>query len=333
MIEVHNLHVHFQSHHDTTYAVRGVTFTLQEGEILGIVGESGCGKSAVAKAILGLLPKSATVTADYIHYKHYNLITCTDAQMRTIRGAHIGMIFQDPLSSLNPTMSIGKQIAEAIKLHHPKWNRVRIKNRVLELLTQVGIPDPASRYSSYPHEFSGGQRQRVMIAIALSCNPDILIADEPTTALDVTIQAQILDLLKTLCKGMSIILITHDLSIVANFCKRVLVMYAGEIIEQAPTSALFKNPSHPYTKALLNSLPRPGQPLKPIRGHPPRLSFDISLCTFCPRCDNALNICALQKPPLMQTDKDQQAACWLYDERNIHADQDQKSDVHIYAKT
>ena len=266
MIQVHNLHVRFKSHHDTIYAVRGISFDLRDGEILGIVGESGCGKSATAKALLGLLPKTATVTADHIHYKHHDLITYTDAQMRTIRGAHISMIFQDPLSALNPTMPIGQQIAESIKLHHPKWRRSCIKNRVIELLTQVGIPDPQTRYRSYPHEFSGGQRQRIMIAIALSCDPDILIADEPTTALDVTIQAQILDLLKTLCRGMSIILITHDLSIVADFCDRVLVMYAGEIIEEAPTKNLFKNPSHPYTKALIRSLPHLCQPLKPIPG-------------------------------------------------------------------
>ncbi len=316
LLKVRNLHVTFKTHHETTYAVRGVNFDVNDGEIVAIVGESGCGKSATAKALMRLIPKSS----GEIILDSADLQKISEKQMRKVRGKRVGMVFQDSLSALNPTIKVGRQIREAIHLHTPLRGKAS-KARVFELLEQVGLPE--TRYNQYPHELSGGQRQRVCIAIALSCDPQILIADEPTTALDVTIQAQILDLLKSLqrTRGMSIILITHDLSIVAGLADRVLVMYAGEIVEEASCETLFYEPKHPYTRRLLQSLPRADRKLKrlkAIKGHPPKLTQVKSHCSFCPRCKKAMNICALQQPPQFEIGNDHFVACWLYDERKPH---------------
>ena len=324
LLKVRNLHLHFKTQNKKVYAVRGVNLDIHPGEVVAIVGESGCGKSATAKAILRLLPKeSSTIDEGEIVFDQKNLLKFSEKEMRKVRGNAISMIFQDPLSSLNPTMTIGRQITESIRLHQKNTSRRKARQRALELLHEVGIPSPEKRLSQYPHELSGGQRQRVMIAIALSCSPKLLIADEPTTALDVTIQAQILELLNALRKksDMSIALITHDLSIVAGLADRVLVMYAGEIVEEATTRELFKNPKHPYTQRLLQSLPRPDlhleRRLKAIKGHPPSLTQIKNHCSFCKRCKKAMNICALQQPPLFEVGNEHHAACWLYDERAI----------------
>lgn len=327
LLRLRNLHVTFETEHKKIFAVRGVSFDLHKGEIIGIVGESGCGKSATAKAIMRLIDSDD----GKIHFEETELRGLSEKQMRKIRGKRIGMIFQDPLSSLNPSMKIGHQITEAIRLHTTSSSS-QAKEKAIDLLNQVGIPDPQMRFDQYPHELSGGMRQRVVIAIALSCDPQILIADEPTTALDVTIQAQILALLKSLqcSRNMSIILITHDLSIVAGLCDRVIVMYAGEIVEEASTDALFENPKHPYTNRLLQSIPRADvklKRLKAIKGHPPSLHKAKNNCSFCPRCKEALNICVLQQPPQFEVGKNHFAACWLYDKRNTHATSDTAQEV------
>ncbi len=337
-LKVRDLHLSYKTYSKTIYAVRGVNFDLSDGEVLGIVGESGCGKSATAKAIMRLLPaQTASIDDGQIIFEETDLLRLPEKQMRRIRGNDISMIFQDPLSSLNPTMRIGDQIAESIKLHAPKITKIELENRVLSLLEKAGISDRKTRIKQYPHELSGGQRQRVMIAIALACHPKLLIADEPTTALDVTIQAQILMQLKSLKNHMSIILITHDLSIVAGVCDRVLVMYAGEIVEEASCEELFKNPKHPYTQRLLNSIPRPDlhkqKRLKAIKGSPPALSKIKNHCSFCPRCKNAMNICALQPPPVFEITNDHHTACWLYDERIKHGtDQDKQAETVLSAQ-
>ena len=337
-LTVRNLHLSYKTYSKTIYAVRGINFDLGQGEILGIVGESGCGKSATAKAIMRLLPtQTASIDDGQIIFSQRDLLRLPEKQMRRIRGNEISMIFQDPLSSLNPTMRIGDQIAESIKLHSPKISRHELENRVLELLAKAGISDRKIRIKQFPHELSGGQRQRVMIAIALACSPQILIADEPTTALDVTIQAQILEQLKSLKDHMSILLITHDLSIVAGLCDRVLVMYAGEIVEEAACEELFKNPKHPYTRRLLKSIPRPDlkmeRRLKAIKGSPPTLTKIRNRCSFCPRCKKAMNICALQAPPVFEIENNHHAACWLYDERIKHGtDQDKQAETVLSAQ-
>ena len=315
LLAVKNLHVSYTTYAKTIYAVRGASFHIDQGEVLGIVGESGSGKSAAAKAIMRLLPtENASIDEGQILFENHNLLHLPEKAMRKIRGNDISMIFQDPLSSLNPTMTIGNQIGEVIRHHNKSIKRKDLKMLIIDLLASVGIKDPDLRIHQYPHELSGGQRQRVMIAISLACNPKLLIADEPTTALDVTIQAQILDELKKLKNKTSIILITHDLSLVAGFCDRIIVMYAGEIVEEAMTEELFKNPKHPYTKRLLQSLPRPGlKKLKTIPGHPPSLSKLKTRCSFCPRCKHAMNICALKQPPSFNLKEDHHAACWLYD--------------------
>ncbi|HEY5260282.1 MAG TPA: ABC transporter ATP-binding protein, partial [Rhabdochlamydiaceae bacterium] len=250
-IEVKDLQVSIQSQGQTIQAVRNVSFNLYEGERLGIVGESGCGKTILMKALLQLLPSTATIDSGEIWYQGNNLVTLTEKELQGIRGKEIGMIFQDPMTSLNPTLSIGYQIAEGYLRHFPLVTKKDAEARALELLKQVGISEPELRMQQYPHLLSGGIRQRAVIALALASKPSILIADEPTTALDVTVQAQILDLLHELQQGTSTLLITHDLSIVASFCDRVMVMYAGQIVEEATVTELFANPQHPYTQRLL----------------------------------------------------------------------------------
>ena len=322
LLDVENLHTSFSSLSKKIRAVRGVSFDLFPGETLGIVGESGCGKSVLAKSITRLLPSNiASIDTGHVFYKGEDILQKSERKLRKIRGREIGMIFQDPMTSLNPTMKIGNQIIEGYAFHNPHVSRQEVSLRALELLDRVGIPEPESRMNQYPHELSGGMRQRVMIAIAMISYPDILIADEPTTALDVTIQAQILDLLKEIQQReqMSIILITHDLSIVASFCNRVLVMYAGEVVESAPVEELFHSPKHPYTRRLLNSIPRLDLPVKrhlySIQGTPPDLGSPIKGCSFRERCPHAMKTCLEKKPITLEVEKNHQVACWLFDPR------------------
>lgn len=321
-LKVEDLHTSFSTLSKKVTAVRGVSFELFQGETLGIVGESGCGKSVMAKSITRLLPSNtACIESGRVFYKGENLLEKSERKLRKIRGREIGMIFQDPMTSLNPTMKIEHQITEGYALHYPHVSAQEARIRALELLDRVGIPEPESRMSQYPHELSGGMRQRVMIAIAMIPFPSILIADEPTTALDVTIQAQILDLLKEIQQReqMSIMLITHDLSIVASFCDRVIVMYAGQIVESAPAEKLFHSPKHPYTRRLLNAIPRLDLPVKrhlySIQGSPPDLGTPIKGCSFRERCPHAMPKCSDKNPISYEVEPNHHTACWLFDPR------------------
>jgi oligopeptide transport system ATP-binding protein len=305
LLRVADLRTQFVLDEGTVRAVDGVSFDVGRGEVVGIVGESGCGKSVTNLSILGLLPKpQGRIAAGSVVFDGRELVGLSEDELRRIRGRSIAMIFQDPMTSLNPYLKVEEQLAEVVQLHLG-FSRKKAVGRAVELLERVGIPDAASRIKSYPHEFSGGMRQRVMIAMALLCDPEVLIADEPTTALDVTIQAQILELLKELRdeRGMAIILITHDLGVVAGMCDRVIVMYAGRIVEEAPTRELFRRPLHPYTKALLRSVPRldeRGQEkLFSIEGLPPRLDRGpFEACTFAPRCPLVREACHQGEPAL-----------------------------------
>jgi oligopeptide/dipeptide ABC transporter ATP-binding protein len=304
LLTVDNLHVEFAGRNRTVRAVRGLSYSIRPGETLGLVGESGSGKSVSALSLLGLLPKRVgRVSAGSAIFDGQDLIGMPEEKLRRIRGARIAMIFQDPLSSLNPVLTIGRQITEALETHRGMSNQAARK-RAVELLELVGIPGAAKRVNDYPHQFSGGQRQRAMIAMALSCEPSLLIADEPTTALDVTIQAQILSLLRRLRDelGMAVLLITHDLGVVAGFADRLAVMYAGRLVEVGPTEDLLASPSHPYTIGLLRSLPRLDRPrqaaLTPIEGSPPDLASDLVGCPFAPRCAWRLEESWLVNPPL-----------------------------------
>ena len=318
LLNVSNLHVTFRTQGKFLHAVRGINFKVYEEQIVGIVGESGCGKSAAVKALIQLLPSHTTTIDGTITYQEKNLLELSEKQMQKMRGKEIGMIFQDPMSSLNPTMQIGNQITEGIRRHFPELSSKAAHERAIEMLEKVGVPSASERFYAYPHTLSGGLRQRAMIALALSCRPRLLIADEVTTALDVTIQAQILDLLQQIKKEMqmSIILITHDLSVVARFCDRVLVMYAGKIVENASVEALFSQPQHPYTRSLLQAIPRLDQPksrrLYSIEGMPPNLSSPLPGCAFCNRCNEAMRICTQQPPPLLQISKEHYAACFIH---------------------
>ncbi len=317
IIEVKDLQVSIQSQGEIIQAVRNINFTLYEGERLGIVGESGSGKTILMKSILQLLPETATIDKGEIWYQGNDLVRLSEKQLQKIRGKEIGMIFQDPMTSLNPTLKIGYQIAEGYLRHFPSVSKKEADDRALELLKQVGIPEPELRLQQYPHLLSGGIRQRAVIALALAAKPPVLIADEPTTALDVTVQAQILELLYHLQKNTSTLLITHDLSLVAAFCDRVLVMYAGQIVEEAEVGELFAHPQHPYTQRLLQSIPRidgKGQSLHPIAGSPPDLSLPLQGCAFCSRCTEAMNICRTDTPPLFELPRSK-ARCWLLDPR------------------
>lgn len=318
LLDIKNLEVTFTVHQKPLHAVRNVSFFLKEGERLGIVGESGCGKSATAKAVVKLLPSYSCKIGGEIQFDGRNLMPYSEKMMNGIRGKEIGMIFQDPMTSLNPTLKVGYQIAEGFRKHNPHLSKAEAEKNVKEMLELVGIAHPHEISSSYPHTLSGGMRQRIMIALALICKPKLLLADEPTTSLDVTIQAQILELMRTLQTktSTSIILITHDLSVVAGFCDRVLVMYAGQIVEDAPVEQLFENPQHPYTRRLLQSLPRldmpRDHPLVPIEGRPPDLSSIAPGCAFCPRCVDAMQICAVKTPPSISVEEDHLSACWKH---------------------
>jgi oligopeptide transport system ATP-binding protein len=322
LLDVRNLITRFRTSEGVIHAVDGVSFTVEKGETVAIVGESGSGKSVSMLSIQGLLPpNSGKVEQGEVWFQGKDLLRLDRSEMRKINGAGIGMIFQDPMSSLNPVLSVGFQICEALRAHQG-LDRRAARNRAVDLLSQVGIPRPESRLADYPHQFSGGMRQRVMIAIALSCNPLLLIADEPTTALDVTIQAQILRLMKQLrsALGMSIIWISHDLGVVARIADRVIVMYAGRIVEEAGVQAFYTAPRHPYSKGLLASLPRfdddVSKPLKPIPGQPPNLASRRGGCAFAPRCSLAQDRCRSDAPPLVASGMDsrQRIACWRADE-------------------
>ncbi len=316
LLAVRNLSVHFSSHNKRIPAVRNVSFNVYEGEILGIVGESGSGKSAMVKALLKLLPSHSALIAGEAVYLGKDLLSLSDKELQKVRGKEVGMIFQDPTTALNPTMKIGRQIVECILRHCPEFTPPQARERAIELLELVGIAQARTRFEEYPHTLSGGMRQRVMIAIALAAHPRLIIADEPTTALDVTIQAQILELMKQIQEklGTSILLITHDLSVVAGFCDRVLVMYGGRIVEAASVEALFADPLHPYTRGLLQSIPRldmhKDDPLIPIEGTPPYPSEQSIGCSFCERCPLAMKICALQDPRLVPKSEKHYASCW-----------------------
>ncbi len=317
LLEVHNLKTHFHTRGGVVKAVDGVSFTIQEGETLGIVGESGSGKSVTALSVMRLIatPPGQILPESVIAFAGENVLEMTPDELLELRGGKISMIFQDPMTSLNPVFTVGFQIGEAVKTHL-KLTGKAAEARTLEMMERVRIPDARRRLKSYPHEFSGGMRQRVMIAIALSCNPQLLIADEPTTALDVTIQAQILDLMKALSAEFhtSVLIITHDLGVVAGMCDRVVVMYAGRIAEEAPTSQLFTHPAHPYTKALLRSIPRleddKKQRLLPIKGQPPDLVNLPPGCPFAPRCPKVQERCRVETPTLETVGDHQRAACF-----------------------
>ncbi|MBM7600584.1 oligopeptide/dipeptide ABC transporter ATP-binding protein [Virgibacillus halotolerans] len=319
LLEVNNLHTHFFTKSGVVKAVDGVDFTINPGETLGIVGESGSGKSITAMSILGLIPSPpGKITEGEVIFKGEDLLHKSERQMRKIRGKEIAMVFQDPMTSLNPVFTVEKQMMETILAHEPV-SKKQAKQRAIELLDLVGIPDPRKRLKDYPHEFSGGMRQRVMIAMALSCNPSLLIADEPTTALDVTIQAQILELFKKMQTelNMAIVMITHDLGVVSEVCDRVMVMYAGKPVEYTETSHLFDRGKHPYTLGLMNSIPKIStekQKLEAIHGSPPDLRYLPRGCSFAPRCKHAMESCLTIDPALKKIDTDHYVSCLLYDE-------------------
>lgn len=319
LLEIRNLTTRFFTHEGTVHAVNGISYSLKEGDILGIVGESGCGKSVSMLSVMRLIPEPpGKITDGEVIFRGRDLLRIGEDDMERVRGAEVAMIFQDPMTSLNPVLTVGFQIAEALKLHQGMNDR-QARNRAADLLTTVGIPNAKDRLDDYPHQFSGGMRQRAMIAMGLSCNPFLLIADEPTTALDVTIQAQIIDLVKRLQEdmGMAVIWITHDLGVVARIAQRVIVMYAGYIIEDAPVDDLYGTPRHPYTIGLLGSLPRLDAEtvteLMSIRGQPPDLVDLPKGCPFAARCTLATQRCRRENPILETISPNHNVACWEKD--------------------
>lgn len=324
ILEVQNLYVSFKTYAGISQAVRGVDFSLSKGETLAIVGESGCGKTVTSKAIMGLLPKEQTVLRkepdSYIRYHEDNLLEYSEKQMSDIRGKRISMIFQDPMTSLNPTMRIGDQIAESILIHN-QVTKDQARKKALEMLDLVRIPNGEKRMRQYPFEFSGGMRQRAMIAVALACNPEVLIADEPTTALDVTIQAQIMELIGTLQKelNMGVILVTHDLGVVASVADNILVMYAGKIVERGGVNQIFYQSRHPYTRALLESVPKlhthNKEVLYSLKGTPPDLLNPPKGCAFAARCEYGMQVCREYYPTKTDFGATQECSCWLHHEK------------------
>jgi len=317
LLEVKGLRTQFFTQDGVVNAVNGISYTLDEGETLGIVGESGCGKSVGVMSLIRLIPSPpGKIVGGEVLFNGQDLLKISDNEIRSVRGNKVGMIFQDPMTSLNPVLTIGRQITEALQLHLG-MNRAQARARAVELLELVGIPSAADRLDDYPHQFSGGMRQRVMIAMGLSCNPQLLIADEPTTALDVTIQAQIIDLVRKLRDelGMAVIWITHDLGVVAGMADRVLVMYAGMIVEEAGVKELYANPRHPYTIGLLGSLPRldqlTGEKLDSIEGLPPDLIALPKGCPFYARCKYRIDRCKTENPTLENVGMGHHAACWI----------------------
>jgi oligopeptide transport system ATP-binding protein len=316
MLEIKNLRTSFFTHVGEVKAVNDVSMYVDRGETLGIVGESGSGKSVSMLSIMKLLPETGRIMSGELMFSNRDLASLSEREMESVRGNEIGMIFQDPMTSLNPIFTVGNQLIETLR-KHKGISRHEARGKAIEILSTVMIPSPERRVNQYPHEFSGGMRQRVMIAMALCCNPSLLIADEPTTALDVTIQAQILDLLKDLKRktGTSIILITHDLGVVAGACDRVNVMYAGGIAESGSVRDIFYNPRHPYTWGLLKSVPKPNTETKerlvPIKGSPPDLLKPPVGCSFVPRCEHVMKICLLRRPPAYIVDEGHSASCFL----------------------
>ena len=315
MLQIKNLKTYFFLSQGTAKAVDNVSLTLNPGETLALVGESGCGKSMLALSILRLVPAPGKIIHGQIKFNGQDLLLLSEKQMQKIRGNKISMIFQEPMTALNPVLRIGEQICEPL-IYHQGLSRNQAREKALKLMQQVGIPDPEKRFFAFPHSLSGGMRQRIVIAMALSCSPKIILADEPTTALDVTIQAQILNLLQKMQKtnNMAIILITHDLGLVARTCQRVNVMYAGKIVEQSPVREIFNSPLHPYTQGLLDSLPRidKDKKLLPIPGTVPDLLNLPSGCAFHPRCKLKKPICQQKEPPLFSYSQTRKVKCWLY---------------------
>jgi oligopeptide transport system ATP-binding protein len=315
VLAVSDLRTEFDTPDGVVYAVNGVSFTVRPGEFLGVVGESGSGKSVTMMSMLRLIPMPpGRIVSGTAEFDDKDLLELDLQDLRSVRGGQIGFIFQDPMTSLNPVMSIGRQIAEPLRIHLGLRKKAA-RERAAELLALVGLPDASQRLDSFPHELSGGMRQRVMIAIALACSPRLLIADEPTTALDVTVQAQIIEIVENLRRefGTSMVWITHDLGVIAGLADRVLVMYGGKIVEEANVKDLYARPAHPYTQGLLHSIPRldqKGTSLNSIKGTPPNLYSPPTGCTFAPRCPYAFDRCFNEVPPLIEIDIDHRAACW-----------------------
>lgn len=321
LLDVRNLHTHFFTEYGVIPSVNGVSFSIDKGEVVGIVGESGSGKSVTSLSILQLLDEAGRIVEGEIEFDGKDLTQLNEKELRKLRGNKISMIFQEPLTSLNPSFTIGKQISEAIQLHQ-NVTKEEAKKKSIDMLRKVGIPNPEKQYKSFPHLLSGGMRQRVMIAMALSCSPELLIADEPTTALDVTIQAQILRLMKKLSYEFdtSIIIITHDLGVVAEMVDRVIVMYGGQIVEENNVFDLFENPKHPYTKGLLNSTPKIHElhyKLESIEGNVPAPDKMPTGCKFHPRCPFAMEKCKQEEPEFLRNGEDSGVKCWLYKEEGV----------------
>ncbi|HEU0293441.1 MAG TPA: ABC transporter ATP-binding protein [Anaerolineales bacterium] len=317
LLQVTDLKTRFHTPEGIVHAVNGISFHLHEGETVAVVGESGCGKSVSMMSLLQLIPvPPGEIYSGTAQYRGDDLLKKSELEMEDVRGKEISMIFQDPMTSLNPVLTVGRQLTESLRTHLG-LTLEQAEKRAIQMLAQVGIPDPARRLGDFPHQFSGGMRQRVMIAMALSCAPSLLIADEPTTALDVTIQAQIVELVARLRESlhMAIIWITHDLGVVAGMADRVIVMYAGYIVEEAEVEDLYDNPSHPYTLALLAALPRVDrrrdQRLKSIQGAPPNLLVEPRGCPFAPRCEFVIERCRAENPPLLDVGKNHTSACWV----------------------
>lgn len=326
LLSVVDLNTSFKTERGEVMAVNGVSFNLDEGKILGIVGESGSGKSVTAYSIMQILEKNGSIKKGQILYKGQDITKYSEKQMRDFRGKCCSIIFQDPMTSLNPVFTIGNQLKEAIELHTERRGKEAMA-RAIEMLTLVGVNEPEKRVKQYPYELSGGMRQRVMIAMALAREPDILIADEPTTALDVTIQAQILELMQSLQKklGMAIIMVTHDLGVIADMCDEIIVMYGGRVCERGTAEDIFYRPSHEYTKGLLKSIPsvdKMGERLVPISGTPINLLNMPKGCAFCPRCENAMKICIEEIPPEMQMPDGHFASCWMNVKKQMEAQQE-----------
>ncbi len=317
LLQVKDLEVSFFTNAGEVKAVRKISYDLKFGEVIGIVGESGSGKSVSSYALMGIIPEPGKVIGGDIIFDGEKILEKTEGDLQKIRGKDVGMIFQDPMTSLNPVFTVGHQIEESLK-RHTELNKTQRTERIVELLKLVGINQPEKRVKQYPHELSGGMRQRIMIAMSLACNPKLLIADEPTTALDVTIQAQIIELLKELKEkiNMSIIFITHDLGVVADICDKIAVMYAGTVVERGSVEEIFYKPQHPYTKGLLKSIPRVDsdehERLIPIEGNPVDLIFPPAGCAFAPRCESCMKICLENVPPIYMENEGHESACWLH---------------------